>query len=576
MVRPVAARPAQAHPTGRRVSVFLIALALVTPLPLAVNPLEASQAQAQGVRGTVREEESGRAVGGAFVSVFDDDGERVAGALTDREGGFLIHLSHPGTFRLRADRIGFHPTESLELVVPPGRLVTADLDAPARPIVIEGVEVAGSRRCDVRPEAGRQTAVLWEEARKALEIALWTEEGDHFVYDSESWVRRYDVRGRRLESERLERRTHVGRHAFRALPPGELAEHGFVQGSVEDGRSFFAPDAGVLLSDTFLDTHCFHVVAGRDGRTGLAFRPVEGRTQPEVHGTLWFAEGSAHLEDLDYGYLNAEHADDPRFGGRVHFEPLPSGAWIVREWEIRMPVLVRRRAATGEWRLAIEGVEAAGGRVVEARDLVAPSLGRGDSGQAGTIRGIAMDSTTGRPLEGATVRLSGTNRSARTDAFGDFEIPALAPGAYTLLVDHPRLSELAISSPTTAVEVGAGAVAMARLEIPSARGLVADACRRVGGAPPAAGEAGVGGVIRSGGGGEEDREMVVEVRWGTGEGRAEVVPDRWGRWGLCTVPSGVTVRVQLRSGRDAAPPVIVGRLGAEEFRWLVLDPGPPS
>ena len=43
---------------------------------------------------------------------------------------------------------------------------------------------------------------------------------------------------------------------------------------------YWAPDAAVLLSDEFLDTHCFHVTRNErraPGLIGLAFQPVRGR-----------------------------------------------------------------------------------------------------------------------------------------------------------------------------------------------------------------------------------------------------------------------------------------------------------
>ena len=57
---------------------------------------------------------------------------------------------------------------------------------------------------------------------------------------------------------------------FESLPADSLVHYGFVQ---SDGRDqmYYAPDAGVLLSDPFLDTHCFRLASGREGLVGLAF-----------------------------------------------------------------------------------------------------------------------------------------------------------------------------------------------------------------------------------------------------------------------------------------------------------------
>lgn len=561
----------------RRLPLFSCVGFGLTLLLLAGDPLAAQTVQ--GLRGTVAEEGTGRAIGGAFVTVVDGHGERIGGGLTANDGSFLIDLPQSGTFGVQADRIGFQRTTTTEVVIPPGRLVSIDLVAPAQAIVIEGVAVEGERRCDLRTESGPQTALLWEEARKALDIALWTDGGGNFVYDAESWIRRYDDRGRQLLSESVDRRTHVGRHAFRALSPEELAENGFVQGSLEEGRSFFAPDAEVLMSTAFLDTHCFQAT-DEDGRLGLAFEPVAGRDQSEVEGTLWFAEGTSRLASLEYGYLNVDQASDDRFGGHVQFESLPGGAWIVREWEIRMPVLSSQRQANGSFRIVVNAVETAGGRVIEVRDAAEPRpLGRFANDQQGRVRGAVVDSTTGLPLEDAVVFISGTNRSARTDEYGDFELSGVPEGAYTLLVDHPRIAELGILSPVAAVEVEPGVVANARLELPSIRGLVADGCARVAGEPPVATEAALAGVVRTGG--VPPAEFVVRVTWsqvertggglGTADTQADIIPDGLGRWGVCRIPIDTSVQVSVLRGDDAASPVVVSRMAAGERRWLVVE-----
>lgn len=548
---------------------------------LATAPASLSAQTVQGVRGSVAEEGSNRPVGGAFVSVLDASGETLAGGLTANDGTFLIDVPRPGDFLVRADRIGFQRVDGVEITIPPGRLVDLDLLAPAQAIVIEGLQVESGRRCDLQPESGRQTALLWDQARQALEIALWTDGGGNFVYDAESWIRRYDDRGRELVSERMDRRTHVGRHAFRALSPEELADQGFVQGSLAEGRSYFAPDAAVLLSDAFLGTHCLQAVED-GGRLGLAFQPVPGRDQPEVQGTLWFAEGTARLDRLEFGYLNVEAADDARFGGDVQFEALPGGAWIVREWEIRMPVLSSRRTGSVS-RLVVDAVEAAGGRVIEVRDASEPRpIGSWDDDE-GWIRGTVVDSTTGQPLEGAVVFISGTNRSARTNDFGDFELSGVPEGGYSLLVDHPRIAELGIVSPVVPVEVTPGGVATARMELPSLRGLVADACRRVEADPPEGSTAALAGVVRAFA--SAQGEVTVRVSWsqveqvsssgiGTGHTQADIVPDGLGRWGVCRIPVDTTVRVEVLRGETAGDPVIVGRMEAGESRWLVVEAPP--
>ena len=532
----------------------------------------------QAIRGTLAEEGTLQPIGGAFVTLLDGAGERIAGGLSRDDGSFLIDVPTPGSYRLRAERIGFASTESVVVEVAEGRISTIDLVAPARAIVIEGLDVEGGRRCDMRPEQGRETLALWEEAKKALDVALWADDDGRFVYELRSWTRRYGRSGRRLISERVDRRTHVGRHAFRAVSPESLAEDGFVQGNNAEGQFYFAPDAGVLLSEAFLGTHCFEAVRQGD-RLGLEFSPLPGRELSEVAGTLWFETGTSRLESLEYRYINVPEAVDDRFGGEVVFEELPGGAWIVRQWEIRMPVLSRAVTLSGAPRLTVSAVESAGGEVVEVREAE-ELLPLGASGLAdGEIRGTVVDSTTGRVLEDAVVFISGTNRSARTDEEGSFHLTGVPGGLYTLLVNHPRLSELGITSPAVSVEVQPRAETRARVALPSIRGLVATSCERVHAEPPDPRMAALGGVVQTGG--RAPAELIVRVSWSTVErvgaalqtrqAGADIVPDPMGRWGVCRIPADRTVSVEVLWADLVSPITEVGRMQAGESRWLIVE-----
>jgi hypothetical protein len=107
----------------------------------------------------------------------------------------------------------------------------------------------------------------------------------------------------------------------------------------------------VLLSDDFLDTHCFRMVRAekdRPGAVGLGFEPVKGRRVPEIKGTLWVDRGSAELRMLDYEYVNVPSAvRTPGLGGRSEFARLATGDWIIKDWYIRLPDRVDRQRRPG-------------------------------------------------------------------------------------------------------------------------------------------------------------------------------------------------------------------------------------
>src|SRR5881628_2457065 len=83
------------------------------------------------------------------------------------------------------------------------------------------------------------------------------------------------------------------------------------------------------------------------------------------------------------------------------------------------------------------------------------------------LRGVVYDSLiSAAPLEGAEVWIEGTNRTARTDADGRFELPAVAPGRHTLTFYHPVLDSTGLSTPPVVVEVAAGSTAVVALATP--------------------------------------------------------------------------------------------------------------
>lgn len=139
---------------------------------------------------------------------------------------------------------------------------------------------------------------------------------------------------------------------YESRPADELVSEGFVQG---DGNAdvFFAPDAAVLLSDAFLDTHCFHLAegSGTAGRIGLSFRPTGDRSVPDITGTMWVDLTTSELRWVEFTYQHLEpERTSPEVGGRVDFERMPNGKWMVSEWWIRMPLMARQTDSRGRQR----------------------------------------------------------------------------------------------------------------------------------------------------------------------------------------------------------------------------------
>lgn len=338
---------------------------LLTLLVLLLLP---AGLRAQAVHGSLREQGDGRPIGGAVVVLLDAAGTQLSGTLTDEAGRFLLGAPAPGAFRLRAERIGFRSVFSPSLSLSAGDTLEHDLVAPAEAIRLEGVAVGGERRCVRRPAEGMRAATLWEEARKALNAAALTQDQELVRFRVRRFQRRLDPQFLRVQGEETSLRTLYGSSPFSSLPADDLARNGYRRADGDgDGWVYYAPDAHVLLSDAFLDTHCFRVRRGEKetrGLVGLAFEPLRTQRVPDIEGVLWLDARTAELRFVEFGYTRLPLPRDAAQGGRVEYERLPGGAWIVRRWWIRMPLLTRRAQSRA---LSLIGVLETGGEVEEVR-----------------------------------------------------------------------------------------------------------------------------------------------------------------------------------------------------------------
>jgi hypothetical protein len=324
----------------------------------------AKPAAGQVVAGAVVEAESGAPISGAFVLLEDEGGEVRARALSGPGGTFRVEVPGPGAWRLRLERIGYAVATSPPLRLEAGEVLEYRFEVEVRPVRLREIPVEERARCDVLPAEGVALQETWDEARKALSATAWTGQQPYFRFDVVLHTRRLDARGRPLDGPVLEEARFFGRHPFRSIPARDLVLGGFVQeppGLV----AYYAPDADVLLSATFVRRHCFRLER-RDGLLGLRFRTLPTSRLADIEGVMWLDPASAELRSLDFHYVNLEGpADGERLGGRVEFDRLPTGAWIVRRWWIRTPVIewVGSGRPRDPGRLKVVAIDEGGGQV---------------------------------------------------------------------------------------------------------------------------------------------------------------------------------------------------------------------
>ncbi|HEX8211875.1 MAG TPA: carboxypeptidase-like regulatory domain-containing protein [Longimicrobium sp.] len=434
-------------------------LALLALL-VAARPLAAQTVQGELV------DAAGKPLPGAMVVLLDAAGKSLGRVLTDESGRFVLRAPSAGSYRLRAERIGYGGTESPPLQLAEGEARSYRLEGGGRAVVLDAVVAQGGRRrCEVRPGEGTAAAAVWNEVRKALDAAAYLQERRALRFRTDEYTRDLEPGSLRVTAEQRKTGSTVGAHPFRSLSAEELSRGGYVQTS-EAGTFYHAPDAQSLLSDAFLDGHCFHVQQGTGeaaGLVGLAFEPVGGQRLPDVAGVLWVEPSTRELLRLEYRYTNLDvTVPTEQLGGRVDFDRSPGGGWIVRRWWVRMPALaVDQQVRSAQSSSGVEvsrrarlvGIREVGGEVTAV--LGADGAPLRAEPRRGALAGRVADHE-GAPLPGARVFLSGTSFEAVADSAGSFRIEGVPAGEYTVSFTHPRLETLGTIPPQQRVTLADG------------------------------------------------------------------------------------------------------------------------
>lgn len=540
-----------------------------------------SPLSAQAVRGKVVEQGSELPVRGAFITLMDEEGRRQGATMSDSLGNFFIRASVAGRFTLRTQRIGHQTTTTPTLELSAGEVLAYRIEAPIAPIVLEEISAEARSRCDLPRELGAETQLLWDEARKAISVVAWLGRSRGVPYQGFGYERTRRILSREIEEQRAWLYSGYGRSPFSSEAAGDLAKHGYVRVSGVDQYQYFGLDATQLLSDSFLETHCFRVRdagPGEESMIGLGFEPIPSHTLPDITGVLWMDRATFELQSLEFTFTRHPHeipVPSGPFGGRVEFRRLDNGAWIVGNWRLRMPQFPE---STSRSPVAVydRRIESARDSLIELQRLglrvreVGGEIryigdpGPGAEGLA-AIEGVVFDSTRAAPLVGATVFLSDGGRVATTGLDGAFRITGLPAGHHEIAFVHPYADSLGLVVRPRSIVLTDGEFARAELFVPPGVGcpLRSEAGEGPAGAGSGAG-AGAGvvaGIVYDGmtGSPVADARVVAEERGrGEGGGQAmgksarEILTGEDGRFLFCVPPAGQELRLKVTSGRRRA------------------------
>ena len=549
---------------------------------------------AQRVRGTVTSAENPQPTG-AIVTLEDASGEAVGRALTHADGTFVLTAPTNGRFRLRAIRLGFRPSPWETIDVGPAGVDGIRLEMRGVPVRLERVAVSAAGECTTRPDSAAAAFALWQAAETALLSSSVAQNDSRLGLLITTYQRSLDVpTGRVLRLQQTTRTGNTRRPFGATLTPVEFARRGFVEREPDGGVIYRAPDADVLLSAEFLDSHCFSVSgadAAHSGETGLKFEPTRSRRDlSDVRGTLWLDDLTSELRSLEWSYTNIEAAAaNAGAGGRLTFARLPSGIWVVGSWLLRMPVVSERRSSIpsagtslgtvsvrSERERIARSIQEVGGIVVSVRDQ-GRELWPSRAGQR-TMR--LLDSDSRQPLAGAHVELFESGLETVSDSQGSIVLPYVLVGRYHMGVVRPSLAAVGVAFESI-LAVREDRVEPSELAVPNDDAVLSLAC--VGKfAGPA--RAVVNGVVVANDGAAPDH--VVRVRatsrgemQGIGSrGAATTVravwttTDEFGRFHLCGLPWDEDVIVQAPDEAGQPGERIVPRRDGPARLDIVLKP----
>jgi hypothetical protein len=523
----------------------------------------ATAAGAQEVTGTVRAAAGRTPVSGAIVILAQSSGARLGATLTDDGGRFRLRAPSAGTFMLRVDVVGYRSTTTAPFALGASDSLTTDVLFPFERTQLPAVAVTATSTCArVSGDAG-DAPRLWSEARKTLDASRLAIDERRFNVALRRFERTIGIPDSVLRASRIWTQTAVTQNPFETISPETVARDGF--STVRDsGRFYYAPDAAVLLSDAFVESHCFGTRrGGPGGAIGLTFRPQRVGPRVDINGVLWLDSASAELRSLEYRYVPSIGRQDVG-GGIVTFGRYPSGVWGVQRWTIRLPVLhvnENTRRPDGALGRFIDTV------VVAVREVGGEVVAAGASGVAtpfaGTLlRGTVFDSTLGRPLPGAMVTIEGLGRTTQADADGRFVFDSLTDdGEVRLRAWHPRLDSLGLPASVVRANIRRRSENSADLHVPGVGAVARLRCSRASRTTQRV----ITGILRA----PTDSalpsvEVVLLQRRGLGAGgsdsllRHSEISSDLGRFAFCDVGPGAQAWLLARSGLDWTEPRHVG------------------
>jgi Carboxypeptidase regulatory-like domain len=449
----------------------------------SICALGAPAAMAQTVRGVARSGSSSQPTAGAVILFADSLNAVVARTITSTGGGYQVRLPSPGRYELRVVRIGFQPFVQKFAILADTTINLSIINVPA---ALARITVEDSRQCRIRSDEAQATFQLWDEVGKALLATQITRESQHYTFVAAHHRRIF--RNRDLYDVTLADRQSEGLEPWTSLHPDSLARGGYVE-EREGAMHFVAPDIDVMLSRSFVTTHCLRLAPVTETATTLdiEFEPLSGIRHPDIRGRVTIERATRELRSIEYWYTNLPFITDrTRAEGRVEFEKLAGGGWITPRWVITTPIPERTGPQFGIngglIQTNVAGRRRASDRTqVSGADLRAVFQRNANDStllwkNVTTSLPVSVATENDEPVAGALVRIVGSATTQNTAADGVARFEQLLPGAYLIEATSADLMALDGAAATATLTVTAGNRNEARLRLPAIGGVLRKVC----------------------------------------------------------------------------------------------------
>lgn len=383
-------------------------------------------AEAQELRVRVKEPGRPNLAVGVLVSLRNADGVTIAAGVTNDAGRVRLP-AQPGSYQLLVERPGFADTS--QTITLGGGLDSLTITHAARRPALAARLLAVPAGCPVPGTIPADAAGLWAEASKTLRTVAVTEDGGTATFSLAAFQRTIST-ALKKDDEQINTLLGAANRPANAASAALLATEGYL--AAQGGGAWRAPDVAVLASAEFVQTHCFGVVTGvegREGYTGLRFVAAPS-TRVDIEGTMWIDPVSRELKTIDYHFTGVSADWHPeRFGGSLEIHRSEIGFWVTRFWYQRIP-----RVEAGKLR----GYHEDGAEVVAVtatidttdRIAVAQAIVKQENEvrrRVAKLAGTVVD-TLGYPVGEAEVTILGTDRTTNSSRDGSFGIDGLPPG----------------------------------------------------------------------------------------------------------------------------------------------------